>query len=79
MFHKELKLSDIREVTYTKDRGGFSFAFSRQALYIEVEGPDRVYRISPMDRRLFVEMLEKRCDNVVISGEEKIKGTGEQV
>ncbi len=67
MLHKELKLSDIREVTYTKERGGCSFAFSRRALYIEVEGTDRGFRVSPIDRRAFVEALEKRCDKLKIN------------
>ncbi|MBL7032198.1 MAG: PH domain-containing protein [Nitrospira sp.] len=70
MLHKELKLSDIREVTYTKQRGGCSFAFSRQGLYIEVEGSDRGYRVSPMDRSKFVEELEKRCDNLKVITED---------
>jgi len=69
VFHKELKLRDIREVTYTKERGGFSFAFSRQALHIEVDGSDRGYRVSPIDRHRFVEVLQRRCDNLAISGE----------
>ncbi len=70
MFHKEIKLSDIKEVTYTKERGGFSFAFSRQALHIEDEVSDRGYRISPKDRGAFVEALKERCDNLSVIGED---------
>ena len=70
MLHKELKLSDIREITYTKERGGCSFAFSRQALYIEVEGSDRGFRVSPMDRNAFVEALEKKCDKLRVINED---------
>ena len=70
MFHKELELKDIREVRVTKQRGGCSFAFSRQGLYIEVEGSDRGYRISPMDRSAFVEELEKRCDDLTVVKED---------
>ena len=74
ILHKELKLSDIREVTYTKQRGGCSFAFSRQGLYIEVEGSDRAFRVSPMDRSVFVEALKKRCENLKVIEEELTKG-----
>ena len=70
MFHKELKLSDIREVRITKQRGGCSFAFSRQGLYIEIEGSNRGFRISPMDRDAFVELLEKECDGITVIKEE---------
>ena len=61
MFHKELELKDIREIRFTKQRGGCSFAFSRQGLYIEIEGSDRGYRLSPKDRDAFVEELKKVC------------------
>ena len=71
MFHKELKLSDIREVRITKQRGGCSFAFSRKGLYIEIEGSDRGYRISPKDRDAFLELLEKECDNLTVVKEEQ--------
>lgn len=70
-FHKELNLSDITEITYTKQRGGFSFAFSRQGLHIEVEGSDRGYRLSPKDRKAFVEALQKRCDDLKVIEEEQ--------
>jgi len=70
MFHKELKLSDIREVRFTKQRGGCSFAFSRQGLYIEVEGSDRGFRISPKDREAFVKELEKECDDLTVVKED---------
>ena len=69
-FHKELKLSEIREVRITKQRGGCSFAFSRQGLYIEIEGSDRGYRISPLDREAFVEELKKVCDDLTVVKEE---------
>ncbi len=63
MLHKEIKLSDIREVTY-KGQGGYNFAFSGDFLHIDVEGSDRGYRVSPLDRRGFTTALEKRCSHL---------------
>ena len=70
MFHKELELSAMREVRITKQRGGCSFAFSRKGLYIEIEGSDRGYRLSPRDRDAFVKLLEKECDGITVIKED---------
>ena len=69
MLHKELKLSDIRGVTYKGPGGGYNFAFSRDSLHIEVEGSDRGYRISPLNRGGFLTALEKRCNHLRAEGE----------
>ena len=69
MLHKELKLSDIRRVTYKGPGGGYNFAFSRDSLHIEVEGSDRGYRLSPLNRRGFLTALEKRCSHLKAEGE----------
>ncbi len=68
MLHKELKLNDIREVTY-KGQGGYNFAFSSDSLHIDVEGSDRGYRVSPLDRPGFMTALEKRCSHLKAEGE----------
>ncbi len=68
MLQKELQLSDIREVTY-KGQGGYNFAFSGDALHIDVEGSDRGYRVSPLDRRGFTAAIEKRCSHLKAQGE----------
>ncbi len=68
MLHKELKLSDIREVTY-KGQGGYNFAFSGDSLHIDIEGSDRGYKVSPLDRRGFMTALEKRCGHLKAEGE----------
>jgi hypothetical protein len=69
MLHKELKLSDIRRVTYKGPGGGYNFAFSRDSLHIEVEGSDRGYRVSPLNRLGFLTALEKRCSHLKAEGE----------
>ena len=69
MLHKELKLSDIRRVTYKGPGGGYNFAFSRDSLHIEVEGSDRGYRVSPLNRRGFLIALGKQCNHLKAEGE----------
>lgn len=69
MLHKELKLRDIRRVTYKGQGGGYNFAFSRDSLHIEVEGSERGYRVSPLDRSGFLTALEKRCEHLKAEGE----------
>jgi hypothetical protein len=69
MLRHELKLSDIRQVTYKGPGGGHNFAFSRDSLHLEVEGSDRGYRVSPLDRRGFLTALEKRCTHLKAEGE----------
>jgi len=69
MLHKELKLRDIRRVTYKGPGGGYNFAFSRDSVHIEVEGSERGYRVSPLDRIGFLTALEKRCEHLKAEGE----------
>jgi len=72
MLHKELKLSDIRGVTYKGQRGGYNFAFSSDSLHVEVEGSERGYRVSPLNRRGFLTALEKQCNHLKAEGENLI-------
>jgi len=69
MLHKELMLSDIRQVTYKGLGGGHNFTFSRDSLHLEVEGSDRGYRVSPLNRQGFLTALEKRCSHLKTKGE----------
>jgi hypothetical protein len=69
MLHKELMLRDIRRVTYKGPGGGYNFAFSRDSLHIEVEGSDRGYRVSPLNRLGFLTALEKQCSHLKAEGE----------
>jgi hypothetical protein len=75
MLHKELTLRDIRRVTYKGPGGGYNFAFSRDSLHIEVEGSDRGYRVSPLNRRGFLTALEKRCDHLKAEGENLVQSS----
>lgn len=69
IFHKELRLSDIQRVSYTRKGRGMSYAFSQDVLQIDVEGSSLGYRVSPMDRRGFVAALGRRCDHLRAHGE----------
>ncbi len=69
MLHKDIKLGDIREVTYKGPGGGHNFTFSRDSLHLEVEGSDRGYRVSPLNRQGFLTALEKRCSHLKAEGE----------
>jgi hypothetical protein len=68
-FHKEIKLSEIKRVTYTRKGRGLSFAFSQDALQIDIESSKLGYQVSPQDRRGFVAALAKRCDHLTVQGE----------
>jgi len=63
-FHKELKLSEIREVTDKVPVRSLSFAFSRDALQIEVEGSPRGYQISPLNQTGFMTALARQCKHL---------------
>ena len=70
MFHKELKLSEIKRVTFKGDGSGYSFAFSRDSIHLEVKGSGRGYKVSPMNRRGFISELAKRCSHLKTEGED---------
>ena len=72
MFHKELKLSEIKCVTFKGDGSGYSFAFSRDSIHLEVEGSGRGYKVSPLDRRGFISELAKQCRHLKADGEDLI-------
>jgi len=56
-------------VTYTCKGRGLSFAFSRDALQIDVKSSKLGYQVSPQDRRGFVDALAKRCHHLMVHGE----------
>ena len=72
IFHKELKLSDIKRVTCKGDGSGYSFAFSRDSIHLEVEGSGRGYKVSPLHRREFILELAKQCSHLKAEGDDLI-------
>ncbi len=71
-FHKEIKLSEIKRVTYTRKGGGLSFAFSWDVLQIDIESSKLGYQVSPQDRRGFVAAIAKRCGHLAVQGEDLV-------
>ncbi len=69
-FHRELKFGEIRRVTDNVTVRGWSFAFSRDALQIDVEGSPLGYQVSPLDRRGFLESLATGCTHLSAQGNE---------
>lgn len=79
MLHKELKLLDIRRVTYKGDGSGYNFAFSPDTLHIEVEGSNRGYKVSPLERRGFMAALGRRCAHLVTEGDDLVARSSSEI
>ena len=63
-FRKELKFRDIHRVTDKTTVRGWSFAFSRDSLQIDVKGSPLGYQVSPLNRREFISALAARCSHL---------------
>jgi hypothetical protein len=75
MFHKALSLSEIKRVTSKGDGSGYSFAFSRDSIHLEVEGSGRGYKVSPLYRGEFISELAKRCSHLKTEGDDLISSS----
>ena len=66
-FHKCLSLHAIRRVDYPSRGAGLSFAFSQDALSIEVSGSRFKYLVSPQDRQGFLSALSDACPQLILT------------